>query len=160
MMIRTPTVPFFAFQSAMMSATAGSFGSTRFDQAEPVRVLCLHFEDVARVVTVHRERRHQHRAVDPDRIHCSHHLVARHLLRPDQSASPWPARMVALIGVHLGVDYRPSGGAGGPRQPGGGDHPGSGGRGLDEFAAVQVLRHWYPPSTDIPRIGGRALAIR
>jgi hypothetical protein len=146
MMIRTPTVPFFAFQSAMMSATAGSFGSTRFDQAEPVRVLCLHFEDVARVVTVHRERRH--------------HLVARHLLRPDQSASPWPARMVALIGVHLGVDYRPSGGAGGPRQPGGGDHPGSGGRGLDEFAAVQVLRHWYPPSTDIPRIGGRALAIR
>jgi hypothetical protein len=28
MMIRTPTVPFFAFQSAMMSATAGSVGST------------------------------------------------------------------------------------------------------------------------------------
>jgi hypothetical protein len=62
--------------------------------------------------------------------------------------------MVALIGVHLGVDSRPRGGAGGSRQPGGGDHPGSGGRGLDEFAAMQMLRHRYPPSTDIPRIRG------
>jgi hypothetical protein len=43
-------------------------------------------------------------------------------------------------------------GARGSRQPGGGYHPGSAGRGLDEFTAMQVLRHRYPPSTDIPRI--------
>jgi hypothetical protein len=56
--------------------------------------------------------------------------------------------MVALIGVHLRVDCRPRGGAGGSRQPGGGDNPGSGDRGLDEFAAMHVLRHRYPPSIE------------
>jgi hypothetical protein len=40
-------------------------GIDRLDQAEPVGVLCLHFEDVARVVSVHRERRYQHRTSTP-----------------------------------------------------------------------------------------------
>jgi hypothetical protein len=64
--------------------------------------------------------------------------------------------MVALIGVHLGVDCRRRSGAGGSRQPGGGDQPSSGGdRGLDEFAAMQVLWHRYPPSIE-SRGGGRS----
>src|SRR3954449_283895 len=46
-----------------------------FDQAESVAVLCLYFEDVAGVVAVHREWRHQDRAVDSDRIHCRDHLI-------------------------------------------------------------------------------------
>jgi hypothetical protein len=83
MMMRTPTVPFFVFPVGDDIGDGRVVRIDRFDQAEPARVLRLHFEGVARVVTVHRERRHQHRAVDPDRIHGRCHLVARHLRRSD-----------------------------------------------------------------------------
>src|SRR3954454_24430715 len=81
------------------------------NEAEPVGMLCLDLEDVAGIVLVHRERRDQHRTIDTDRIHCRDHLIAGHLVRPDQDTSPRPFRAVAFIAVHLGVDGLPFGSA-------------------------------------------------
>jgi hypothetical protein len=76
----------------------------RLDQREPAGMRLAHRNRVARVIAVHGEWRHQQRAVDADRIHRRHHLVTGDLRRPVQRRRPWPARMVALIGMHLRVD--------------------------------------------------------
>src|SRR5262249_50631867 len=65
-------------------------------------------EGIARIVAVRAERRDQHRAVDPDLVHCRHHLVAGDLRRPLESADPGAARVVAFIGVNLAIEYRHS----------------------------------------------------
>ena len=51
-----------------------------------------------------RERRHQQRAVDTDGVHGCHHVVAGDLRRSAQNAGPGSARMIAFVGVHLGID--------------------------------------------------------
>jgi hypothetical protein len=63
-------------------------------------------EGVAGVVAVHAEGRDQYGAVDADRVDCGHHLVAGDLCRPVERAHPRAARVVAFIGVNLGVQYR------------------------------------------------------
>jgi hypothetical protein len=94
---------------------AGIVRIDRPDQPEFAGVSGADVERVARVVAVHAERRDQDRAVDTDIVHRRNHLVAGDLRRTDQRTHPRPARMVALVGVHLRVDgghdsspFRPS----------------------------------------------------
>ena len=103
-MMRMPTVPLVAAQSAIVSATAGSVGSTGLTSLKRLGMRRVDLYRVAGVVAIHGERRDQHRAVDADRIHRGHHVVAGDLGRTVENADPRPARMVAFIGVHLGID--------------------------------------------------------
>ena len=103
-MIRMPTVPSVAAQSAIVSATAGSVGSTGLINREPAGMRGMDLEGVARVVAVHGERRDQQRAVDADGVHRRHHVVARDLGRAVKNRGPRPARMVAFVGVNLDID--------------------------------------------------------
>ena len=75
----------------------------RLDQPEPARMRRVNLEGVARIVAVHAERRDQQRTVHADGIHGSHHVVARDLRRPAENAGPGSARVVAFVGVHLGI---------------------------------------------------------
>jgi hypothetical protein len=63
-----------------------------------------HPERIARVVAIHRERRHQDRAVDTGRVEHRDRLVARRLFGPGEHGVPGSARVIALVGVQLGVD--------------------------------------------------------
>jgi hypothetical protein len=63
---------------------------------------------IAGVTAIHAERRDQYGTVDADRVHRGHHLVAGDLRRPVQCADPGAARVVAFIGVNLGIEYRHS----------------------------------------------------
>ena len=56
------------------------------------------------IATVIRRQIHQNRAVDADRVHGCHHLVAGNLRRPSESAHPRTARVVVFVGVHLSID--------------------------------------------------------
>ena len=70
-------------------------GIDGLDEREPAGMAFVHLERIARVVAVHRERRHQDRAIDADGVHRGHHLVARHLRGPDQHAVPRPPGVIA-----------------------------------------------------------------
>jgi hypothetical protein len=70
------------------------------------RYYISNFQSVARVIAIEVEGRDDDRGVDADRIHRRHHLLAARRCRAVQLADPGPARMVALVGVHLDVDYR------------------------------------------------------
>lgn len=63
----------------------------------------MDFDGVAGVVAIHREGRDQQRAVDPDAIHCSHHVIPGDLRRAVENGSPGPPRVVAFVGMHLGI---------------------------------------------------------
>ena len=103
-MMRMPTVPGVFAQSATVSATAGSEGSTGLISANRPGCFGVHLDRVARVVAVHGERRDQQCAIDADGIHRRHHVVARDFGGPVQDGGPGPAGVIALVGVHLGVD--------------------------------------------------------
>ena len=98
-----PTVPLVETQSAIVSTTAGVGRIDRLDQPEPAGMGRVDLYGVAGVVAVHAERRDQYRAVDADGVHGRHHLVAGNLGRAVEGADPRPARVVALVGVNLGV---------------------------------------------------------
>ena len=78
----------------------------RLDQPETVGVRRVNLERIARVETVHAERRDQDRAIDAGGIHRGHHLVAGDLRRPVESADPGAAGVVAFVGVNLCIQYR------------------------------------------------------
>jgi hypothetical protein len=63
----------------------------------------VNLKGIAGVVAVHAERRDQHGAVDTDRVHSGHHLIAGDLSRPIESADPRAAWVVAFVGVNLGI---------------------------------------------------------
>ncbi len=84
----------------------GIGGIDRLDQPEPGGMRGVNREGVAGVVAIHRKRRHQHGAVDTDGVHRGHHLVAGDLRRALQNAGPGAARMVAFVGVNLGIQCR------------------------------------------------------
>ena len=75
----------------------------RLHQSEPVGMSRINLNCIARVVAIHAKGRDQHGAVDPDRIHRGHHLVAGHLRRTIESPDPRAARVVALVGMDLGI---------------------------------------------------------
>ena len=76
----------------------------RFDEREPPRMCRVYADSEAGIVTVHGKGRNQQCAVDSDLIHGRNHVVSRDLGGTHQEALPRPARMIALIGVDLGVD--------------------------------------------------------
>ena len=100
---RMPTVPFAPAQSAIVSTTAGSVGSTGLTSLNRLGMSRINLNCIARVIAIHAKRRDQHRAVDPDRIHRGHHLVAGHLRRTIESPDPRAARVVAFVGMDLGI---------------------------------------------------------
>ena len=102
--MRTPTAPGVRFQSAMISRDGRIGRIHRLDQRKSSGMALVHLERIAGVVAVHREGRHQDRAVDAGSVHLRHHLVARDLRRTCQHAVPRPAGTIALVGMHLGVD--------------------------------------------------------
>ena len=59
---------------------------------------------IAGVIAIHAERRDQHGAVDADRVHRGRHLVAGNLRWPVERGGPGAARVVAFVGVNLGID--------------------------------------------------------
>jgi hypothetical protein len=73
-------------------------------QGEPGGMRLAYLDGVAGVVAVRHERRDQQCAIDTDRVHRRHHVVAGDLLRAGLNRGPGPARMIAFVGVHLGVD--------------------------------------------------------
>src|SRR6516165_9301538 len=72
----------------------------------------VNLKRVTGVVAIHAERRNQYRAINPDLVHGSHHLVAGDLSRPVEGPDPRAARVVAFVGVNLGIqcwhDFQPS----------------------------------------------------
>lgn len=84
--MRMPTVPSRFAHSATGVRHRQDRGIDRLDE-EAIRMLGLHLDRVAGVVAVHREGRHQDRAVDADRIHRRDHLVAGRLGRPASTAA-------------------------------------------------------------------------
>ena len=81
-------------------------GVERLDQAESRWMPGMHLAGVAAVVAVHAERGNQEGAIDANGIHGRHHVVARHLRRPNERSGPRPFGTVALVGVNLAVDDR------------------------------------------------------
>ena len=77
---------------------------SQLDQPEPIGMRRVDLFGVAGVVAIHAEWRHQNGAVDADGVHGCHHLVAGDLGRADERPEPGPVRMVAFVGMHLGVD--------------------------------------------------------
>jgi hypothetical protein len=71
----------------------------------------VNVEGVAGVIAVHGKRRNQERPVDADGVHGGHHVVTRDLRRAVESGGPGSARVVAFIGVYLGIycdhDFQP-----------------------------------------------------
>ena len=78
----------------------------RFDEPKSRWVAAVDLEGVARIVAIHAPGRDQERAVDANFVHGSHHVVARHFIRPVQPTDPGSLGMVTLIGMHLAVDNR------------------------------------------------------
>src|SRR5262249_12549972 len=76
----------------------------RLDEGKPGGMALVHLERIAGVVAVDRERRNQDCAVDADGVHRDDHLVTRDLARSRQYGVPRPARVIALVGMHLRVD--------------------------------------------------------
>src|SRR5260370_11940593 len=66
----------------------------------------INVKRVAGVVAIHAEGRPQHGAVDTDRVHGGHHLVAGNLRRTVEDAGPGASRVVAFVGVNLGIQCR------------------------------------------------------
>jgi hypothetical protein len=66
----------------------------------------IDFQSIAGVIAIHAERRDQYRAVDADGVHGGRHLVAGNLRRPVESADPGASRVVAFVGVNLGIQCR------------------------------------------------------
>jgi hypothetical protein len=56
-------------------------------------------EDVAGVVTVHRKRRNQYRAIDAHGIHRRDHVVARDLRRTGENGGPGAAGVIPFVSV-------------------------------------------------------------
>src|SRR5262249_11273107 len=54
----------------------------------------------------HGKSGNEDRAVDADLVHCRHHLVTRHVIRPVRHTVPGPFRRVRLVDVDLGIDDR------------------------------------------------------
>ena len=81
-------------------------GIDRLHQREPVRITIAHLDRIACVVAVHRERRHQDRAVDAGGVQHRDRLIARGLGRPGQYGVPRPGAMITLVGMQLRVDDR------------------------------------------------------
>jgi hypothetical protein len=48
----------------------------------------------------------RHATVDADGVHGRHHLIAGNLRRPVERAGPRAARVVAFVGVNLGIERR------------------------------------------------------
>ncbi len=76
----------------------------RLDHAKSVGMRRVDLERVAGVVAIERIRRDQQRRIDADRVHRGHHLLARRRGRTGEMPDPRPARLVAIIGMHLRVD--------------------------------------------------------
>src|SRR5215813_12138028 len=85
-------------------ATCGLAGSTGLTRANRGGMALVHLERIAGVVAVDRERRNQDCAADTDGVHRGDHLVTRDLARSRQFGVPRPARVIALVGMHLRVD--------------------------------------------------------
>ena len=52
---------------------------------------------------LHGETNTEYRAVGADGVHGGHHLGAGNLRRPVERADPGAARVVAFVGVNLGI---------------------------------------------------------
>ena len=76
----------------------------RLDQGEPAGMFGMNGDGVAGIVTVHGKRRHQHCAVDADRVHRGYHLIARDVGWASQDGGPGAAGVIVLIRMHLGID--------------------------------------------------------
>jgi hypothetical protein len=75
-----------------------------FDEREAAPMSLAHGDGVAGIVAIERPRRDQECAVNADGVHGGDHVVARHFRRAMQHGVPRPARVVALVGMHLGID--------------------------------------------------------
>ena len=104
-------------------------GVKGLDDAEAAGVAGVHLQGVAGIVAVHRVGGDEQGAGHAHGVHCGDHIVAGDFVGAFQVAGPGAFRAVALVGVHLGVDYDGVGGGRG----GGGRHRvgslGTGGRG-------------------------------
>jgi hypothetical protein len=48
--------------------------------------------------------RQEQRTIDAGGVHCCHHLITCRRWRPMQVTNPGAARMISLVGMHLGID--------------------------------------------------------
>ena len=83
---------------------AGVSRIDRLDQRETARMFGVYLQRVTRVVAVHCVRRDQQRAIDPDRIHRHHHVVAGDFGRTRKNSGPGALRAVPFVGVDLRID--------------------------------------------------------
>ena len=82
----------------------GIIGINRLHQSETIWIGIADRNRIAGIEAIHGEGGNQYRAIHANRIHRLHHIRTRHFRRAMQHRMPGPARVIAFIGMDLGVN--------------------------------------------------------
>ena len=83
----------------------------RLNEGETVRMGVLHLDRITGVVLIHGKGGYEDRAVNADRIHRYHHLVASDMVGPVRYRVPGAVRRVGGIDMDLGINNGHGGGS-------------------------------------------------